>query len=90
MANRLYIGNLPYDIDENRLLQIFQEWGFTPSRPHVVIDRDTGRPKGFAFIELATQDEAQNAVAQMNGQNIDGRAVKIDHAVERSSGDKRW
>lgn len=78
---RLYVGNLPYDMDVQGLVDAFANFGFRVSRPHVVLDRETGRSKGFGFVEVA--ERADEAVAMLNGATVGGRRIKVDHAVER-------
>lgn len=78
---RLYVGNIPYTMTEERLIQIFSEFGFAVSNPHIVIDRETGRSKGFAFVEAG--EHAQAAITAMDGSNIDGRNFRVSHAISK-------
>jgi cold-inducible RNA-binding protein len=82
MNNRLYVGNLSYDITTDALKACFAECGAV-SETHVVMDRETGRPRGFAFVTMATDAEANNAVAQLNGAMFEGRPMRVNVAEER-------
>src|SRR5204863_2468937 len=70
---------------EMGLRDLFGQMG-TVADAKVVMDRDTGRPRGFAFVEMSTDDEARNAIEQLNGRELDGRALKINEAQERTGG----
>ena len=85
MGKRLYVGNLSYDTTESGLREVFATAG-TVSEVKLVMDRDTGRPRGFAFVEMSTDKEAQDAIAQLNGRGLDGRELKVNEAQERSGG----
>ena len=85
MNNRLYVGNLSYDTTTDELRACFSEVG-NVTDTHVVKDRETGRARGFAFVTMATEDEATHAVAQLNGAMFGGRALRVNVAEERSSG----
>ncbi len=79
MGKRLYVGNLPYAVNDERLLEIFSEVG-TVSSAQVILDRNTGRSKGFGFVEMATEQEAQEAVTRLNQQEVDGRKIVVNEA----------
>ncbi len=79
MGKRLYVGNLPYAVNDERLLEIFSEVG-TVSSAQVILDRNSGRSKGFGFVEMANDDEAQAAVDRLNQQEIDGRKIIVNEA----------
>ena len=83
MSKKLFVGNLSYNADEDAVLEMFKSQGFDPVSAHVVLDRETGRPRGFAFVEFNSEDEAQNAREQCDGQPVMGRNVRIDSANER-------
>lgn len=83
MATRLYIGNLSWDTTEDALQAVLSENGRTVKDLHMVTDRETGRPRGFAFAEFGTADEAQQAIEQMDGMNLDGRNLRVNEAQER-------
>ncbi len=87
MENKLYVGNLAYSITDQTLQQQFGEFGAVTSAK-VMMDRDSGRSKGFGFVEMSTADEAQAAIRGMNGQSIDGRALTVNLArpMEKRTG----
>ena len=87
MGRKLYVGNLPYSATESDLSAKFGESG-TVESCKLIIDRDTGRSKGFGFIEMATDGEAQAAIDKLNGQDYEGRPMKVNEAKpqERRSG----
>ena len=82
MGNRLYVGNLAYSVDDQSLQQHFAEAG-PVSSAKVMMDRDTGRSKGFGFVEMATEAEAQAAIRSLNGQSLEGRAIVVNEAKPR-------
>ena len=82
MGKRLYVGNLPYDVSSSDLEKIFSAHGQVQSA-EVVADRDTGRSKGFGFVEMGTDQEAQAAIAALNGQDHGGRALTVNEARPR-------
>ena len=75
----IYVGNLPYTATEDALRQLFEQHGDV-SAVNLVKDRETGRPRGFAFVEMANGDEAANAIKELNLHEIDGRAITVDEA----------
>lgn len=79
MAKKLYVGNLAYSVSDNDLQETFQEYGEVVSA-RVITDRDTGRSKGFGFVEMSTEDEANAAIEALNGQEKDGRALTVNEA----------
>ena len=88
MGKRLYVGNLSYNTDSSGLEQLFSQHGSVQSA-EVVSDRMTGRSKGFGFVEMGTEEEAQAAIAALHGQEYDGRALTVNEAKpreERSGG----
>ena len=91
--NKLYVGNLPYTVDDAQLRDLFAKYGQIDELA-VIMDRDTGRPKGFAFITFATQQAAEQALVE-NGKDIGGRAIRVNIAEERKPrgggrGGPRW
>ena len=82
MGNKLYVGNLAYSVRDDSLLQAFSEFG-TVTSAKVMMDRETGRSKGFGFVEMGSDPEAQAAINGMNGQPLDGRAVVVNEARPR-------
>jgi len=79
---RLYIGNLPYSMTDEGLEQAFAPHG-TLSSARVILDRDTGRSRGFGFVEYQNDDEAKAAMEAMDGQEVDGRPLRVNEAHER-------
>ena len=82
MGNKLYVGNLSYNIRDEDLQQAFAQYG-SVSSAKVMMDRDTGRSKGFGFVEMGSDPEAQAAINGMNGQALDGRAIVVNEARPR-------
>ena len=82
MGNKLYVGNLSYNVRDDDLQQAFAQYG-TVSSAKVMMDRDTGRSKGFGFVEMGSDAEAQAAINGMNGQALDGRAIVVNEARPR-------
>jgi cold-inducible RNA-binding protein len=88
METKLYVGNLTYDTSESDLQAMFAQSGVVKS-VQIIKDRDTGRSKGFGFVEMTTQEEAQNAIKAQNGKEVGGRALTVNLAKpreERSGG----
>ncbi|HVT87309.1 MAG TPA: RNA-binding protein [Tepidisphaeraceae bacterium] len=88
MGKRLYVGNLSYGVDSSALEQLFGAHGQVVSA-NVISDRETGRSKGFGFVEMNSDEEANNAIAALNGQQHEGRALTVNEArprEERSGG----
>jgi RNA recognition motif-containing protein len=85
MGKRLYVGNLSYGVTEAELRETFAEAGEVVD-VKVVLDRDTGRPRGFAFVELASDGEASRAIETLNGRELQGRAMNVSEARERTGG----
>jgi RNA recognition motif-containing protein len=79
MGKRLYVGNLPYSVGEQDLVEKFGSFG-TVETATLITDRDTGRSKGFGFVEMATDAEAQAAIDELNGTDYDGRPVTVNEA----------
>jgi hypothetical protein len=79
MGNKLYVGNLPYAFRDNDLQQAFSQYG-TVSSAKVMMERDTGRSKGFGFVEMGDDAQAQAAIAGMNGQQFGGRGLVVNEA----------
>ena len=82
MGNKLYVGNLAYSVRDEDLQQAFAQFGNVTSAK-VMMDRDTGRSKGFGFVEMGTDAEAQAGINGMNGQALDGRALVVNEARPR-------
>jgi RNA recognition motif-containing protein len=82
MGNRIFVGNLGFDTTDETLREAFSEFGeVTESK--VIVDRDSGRSRGFAFVMMATNEQAQKAIAQMDGRTLDGRQLRVNEAEER-------
>jgi RNA recognition motif-containing protein len=87
MGTRPYVGNLPYDTDEDTIKQFFEGGGARQvTQVKIITDRDTGRPRGFAFVEVATQDQAKSAIDELNGQSLGGRTIVVNEAREPARG----
>jgi RNA recognition motif-containing protein len=82
MGSKLYVGNLNYEVTGSDLEQLFAQHG-TVQSAEVIADRDTGRSKGFGFVQMASDDEAQAAIAALNGQQHNGRALTVNEAKPR-------
>jgi RNA recognition motif-containing protein len=97
MTQRVYVGNLSYDTTEGALRTLFTEYGEVES-VNLITDRSTGRSKGFAFVEMATEEDAQAAIGALNGKSVDDREIKVEKAkpqVKREGRDRggrrpRW
>ncbi|MGX2040225.1 RNA recognition motif domain-containing protein [Methylocaldum sp. MU1018] len=79
MSKRLYVGNLSYSIRNNELEQLFAAYGVVESA-NVIMDRDTGRSKGFGFVEMSSDQEAQAAISALNGKEVEGRSLTVNEA----------
>jgi RNA recognition motif-containing protein len=82
VGNKLYVGNLAYSVRDDSLQQAFSQFG-TVNSAKVMMDRDTGRSKGFGFVEMGSDAEAQSAINGMNGQPLEGRAIVVNEARPR-------
>jgi len=80
MGKRLYVANLPYDVDEPSLREVFGQDGREVERVHIPLDRDTQRPRGFAFIEFASEEAAQQAIAALDGKLLGDRPMRVSVA----------
>ncbi len=85
MSNKIYVGNLPYSIDDSALRHNFSEYG-TVSSAKVMMDRDSGRSKGFGFVEMGTADEAQAAINGLNGMSVGGRSIVVNISRPKEAG----
>lgn len=83
MSTNIYVGNLPFTTDSNELENLFAEYGEI-DRAQVVSDRETGRSRGFGFVEMTNDDEAQTAIEELNGKDFGGRQLRVNVAKERS------
>ncbi len=81
---RLYVGGLPYSTTENDLIGLFEQIGAVTSAT-VIIDRETGRSKGFGFVDMESNEEGQRAIEQLNGTNLGNRTITVNEARERQN-----
>lgn len=86
MGTRLYVGNLPFSTDEQQLRELFAQDGRAVREVKMVTDRETGRPRGFAFVEMASQQDADSAIRALNGFSFGGRPLTVNEAREREGG----
>ncbi|HRY73389.1 MAG TPA: RNA-binding protein [Spirochaetia bacterium] len=90
MGKKLYVGNLSYNTYEDGLRAAFQAFG-TVTSARIITDRDSGQSKGFGFVEMGSDAEAAAAINGMNGQNLDGRMLKVNEAMDKPRrDDNRW
>jgi len=87
MGTNLYVGNLSYDTTEDTLRTLFAEFGEVQS-VNVISDRDTGRSKGFGFVEMASEQAAEAAIQALTGKSVDGREIRVDKAKPRVERDR--
>src|SRR6516164_8117067 len=85
MGKKLYVGNLTYDVGDGELRQLFEAFG-TVQSAQVIMDRDTGRSKGFGFVEMGSDQEAQAAIAGLNGKDVGGRSLTVNEARPKTEG----
>ncbi|WP_022949894.1 RNA recognition motif domain-containing protein [Methylohalobius crimeensis] len=79
----IYVGNLPYSVTEDELRRLFEQYGDVQS-VYVIKDRYSGIPKGFGFVEMGSQEEADHAIEKLDGHEVDGRKIKVNEARPRS------
>ena len=82
---RIYVGNLPYSATDDSLRQAFEQHGSIVSA-NVIMDRDTGRSRGFGFVEFSSDDDGRSAITALDGTDMDGRALRVNEAHERRGG----
>ena len=83
MGKNIYVGNMSYNTTQDSLQELFEEYGEVTS-VNVITDRETGRPRGFAFVEMATDEGASAAIEALSGQEVDGRTLTVNEAKPRS------
>ena len=83
-SNKLYVGGLPYSISDRQLEELFSQHG-TVESARVITDRMTGRSKGFGFVEMSSQEEAESAIQSLNGTDLEGRSITVNEAKPRES-----
>lgn len=91
---QLYVGNLDFNTSEDSLRDLFAEFGEVVSAK-IIIDRDTGRSKGFGFVEMAAKNDGIKAISNLDGQEVNGRNIKVNEAQQKPAGgggnrDRRW
>jgi len=89
MGKKLYVGNLSYNTTEATLRELFQAYGQVDS-VKIITDRDSGQSKGFGFVEMGSEAEAQAATAGTNGRDVDGRQLKVNEAMDKPRRDNRY
>ncbi len=94
MSNKIYVGNLSFNVIEDSLSSLFKTFG-TVSSCKIITDRDSGRSKGFGFVEMSSSDEAREAISNLDGNEMDGRNLKVNEAKpqerrERSFSSNNW
>ena len=82
---KLYVGGLPYSATDESLLQLFAEKGYKPVSARIITERETGRSRGFGFVELGPGDDAARAIREFNGLNVEGRALQVNEARPQES-----
>lgn len=96
MGLRIYVGNLPFSADEEAVRQLFAQNGRDVTEVKLITDRETGRPRGFGFVEMGSGEEAEAAISELNGYEMDGRPLTVNEARERAprggggGGGGRW
>jgi RNA recognition motif-containing protein len=86
MGTRLYVGNLPFSVDESALRSLFEQNERKVEEVKLITDRDTGRPRGFGFVEMGSSEHADQAIQELNGHSMDGRNLTVNEARERTAG----
>lgn len=89
LGSKLYVGNLNFDTSEDTLRTAFSQGGRTVKSVQIMIDRETGRSRGFAFVEMGTPAEAAAAISDLDGKTVDGRGLKVNEAREKTEGGSR-
>ena len=89
MSKKLYVGNLSYKVTEDDLKDLFGEFG-TVTEVNIITDRETGRPRGFAFVEMDSDDDATKAINSLNGKMVEDREITVNEARPRRDKKPRW
>ena len=89
MGARLYVGNLPFSANEEQVQDLFSQNNRTVVEVKLITDRDTGRPRGFGFVEMGSDEDAEGAINELNGHSMDGRPLTVNEARERTGGGGR-
>ena len=82
---KLYVGSLPYSMTDDSLLHLFTDKGYKPVSARVITEKETGRSRGFGFVELGPGDDAAKAIGEFNGLNVEGRALQVNEARPQES-----
>jgi RNA recognition motif-containing protein len=90
MGKRLYVGNLPFSADETQVRSLFEQNDRKVDEVKLITDRDSGRPRGFGFVEMSSNEDADNAIRDLNGHEMDGRQLNVNEARERNGGGPRF
>jgi RNA recognition motif-containing protein len=88
MGTKLYVGNLSYDSTEASLRSAFEADGRKVNEVALIMDRETGKPRGFAFVQMGSEADAKAAIAALDGKQVDGRAIKVNEAQDRPAGNR--
>jgi RNA recognition motif-containing protein len=88
-VKKLYVGNLPFGVEENQLRELFEGEGRKVASVQIITDRQTGRSRGFGFVEMESPEDGEKAIASINGQEFQGRALVVNEAREKTAGDSR-
>ena len=86
MGTRLYVGNLPFSATEDQVRELVSQNNRTVTEVKLITDRDTGRPRGFGFVEMGSAEDAQGAISELDGHTLDGRPLRVNEARERTTG----
>lgn len=86
MGKRLFVGNLSWDTTEETLRRMFEQDDRSVEEVTIITDRDTGRPRGFAFVTMGSENDAQAAISALDSTELDGRSIRVNEAQERKSG----
>ncbi len=89
MGKKIYVGNLNYNTNESDLTELFDAYGTVVSAS-VITDRDTGNSKGFAFVEMGSEDEARAAISALDGNEVDGRQLKVNESIDKPRRNDRY
>jgi len=84
MGSKVFVGNLSFNVSDDQLRALFEGEGLQVQEVNIVKDRDTGRPRGFAFVEMASDEAARTAIEKLDGQELDGRALRVAEAREKA------
>jgi cold-inducible RNA-binding protein len=84
MGTRLYVGNLPFSVDESTVRELFAQNNRAVEEVKLITDRDTGRPRGFGFVEMGNSEDADRAIRELNGYELQGRQLTVNEARERT------